>query len=53
MSEGAENGLAVLTTHPESLTPAVILGALQDIGCGQARYQEIGGHTAPFSLKAL
>jgi chorismate mutase len=53
MTEGAENGLAVLSAHPESLTPAFILGALKDMGCGQVRYQEIGGHTAPFSLKAL
>jgi chorismate mutase len=53
MSEGAENGLAVLTAHPESLTPPSIQGALKDMGCGQVRYHEIGGHTAPFSLKAL
>ncbi len=53
MSKGAENGLAVLAAHPGSLTPDVILGALKDMGCGQTRYREIGGHTAPFSLKAL
>jgi chorismate mutase len=53
MTEGTANALAVLTAHPESLSPAFVLGALKDMGCGQARYTEIGGHTAPFSLKGL
>jgi chorismate mutase len=53
MAEGTANALAVLTAHPDSLSPAFITGALKDLGCGQVRYQEIGGHTAPFSIKAL
>jgi chorismate mutase len=53
MTEGTANALAVLTAHPQSLTPAFVLGAVKELGCGQARYVEIGGHTAPFSLKAL
>jgi chorismate mutase len=53
MTEGTANALAALAAHPESLSPAFIIGALQEIGCGQVRYHEIGGHTAPFSVRAL
>ena len=53
MSEGTAHALAVLTAHPESLSPAFVTGALTEMGCGQVRYHEIGGHTAPFSIKAL
>ncbi len=53
MTEGTSNALAVLTAHAETLSPAFIVGALQEIGCGQVRYHEIGGHTAPFSVRAL
>jgi chorismate mutase len=53
MTEGTANALAVLTAHPEALSPAFIAATLGDIGCGQVRYHEIGGHTAPFSLQAL
>jgi hypothetical protein len=35
------------------LSPAFIVGALQEIGCGQVRYHEIGGHTAQFSVRGL
>jgi chorismate mutase len=52
MTEGTANALAVLTAHPETLSPTFITATLADIGCGQVRYQEIGGHTAPFSIKA-
>ncbi|MGL4239790.1 MAG: chorismate mutase [Beijerinckiaceae bacterium] len=53
MTEGTANALAALAAQPQTLTPAFIIGALQEIGCGQVRYHEIGGHTAPFSVRAL
>jgi chorismate mutase len=51
--EGTANDLAVLAAHPDALSPAFVTAALKDMGCGQVRHVEIGGHTAPFSLKAL
>lgn len=53
MTEGTATELAVLTAHPQTLSPAFITATLQDMGCGKVRYAEIGGHTAPFSIKAL
>ncbi|MGL4635574.1 MAG: chorismate mutase [Beijerinckiaceae bacterium] len=53
MSGGTHAALSVLTAHPESLSPEFIIATLSDMGCGTVRYHEIGGHTAPFSVKAL
>jgi chorismate mutase len=53
MAEGTQNALAVLTAHPESLSADFITATLKDMGCGHVRYCEIGGHTAPFSVRAL
>jgi hypothetical protein len=49
--EGTANDLALLVAHPGALPPAAVAEALQELGCGQSRYVEIGGHTAPFSLQ--
>lgn len=49
---GTHAALSVLAAHPETLTPGFITSALADMGCGQVRYAEIGGHTAPFSVTA-
>jgi chorismate mutase len=53
MTGGTHAALSVLTAHPESLSPGFIVATLTDMGCGTVRYHEIGGHTAPFSVKAL
>ncbi len=52
MSEGTHAALAVLAAHPQAFTPDLITATLTEIGCGQVRYEEIGGHTAPFSATA-
>ncbi|MFM9974317.1 MAG: chorismate mutase [Beijerinckiaceae bacterium] len=52
MSEGTHAALAVLAAHPQALTPDFITATLTGMGCGQVRYEEIGGHTAPFSATA-
>jgi chorismate mutase len=52
MTGGTHAALSVLTAHPETLTPGFITATLKDMGCGSVRYAEIGGHTAPFSVKA-
>lgn len=49
---GTHAALSVLAAHPETLSPAFVTAALTELGCGQARYAEIGGHTAPFSVTA-
>jgi chorismate mutase len=51
--EGTANDLAVLAAHPDSVSPGVVTAALKEMGCGQARHVEIGGHTAPFSLQPV
>jgi chorismate mutase len=53
MTGGTHAALSVLTAHPDSLSPEFITATLVDLGCGSVRYQEIGGHTAPFSATAL
>jgi chorismate mutase len=53
MTGGTHAALAVLTAHPETLTPDFIKATLADMGCGDVRYTEIGGHTTPFSATAL
>ncbi len=53
MTGGTHAALSVLTAHPESLSPEFIITTLTEMGCGTVRYHEIGGHTAPFSVKAL
>jgi chorismate mutase len=53
MTGGTHAALAVLTAHPDSLTPDFIIATLTDMGCGTVRYVEIGGHTTPFSATAL
>ena len=53
MAGGTHDALAVLTAHPETLTAPFIKATLADLGCGLVRYEEIGGHTTPFSATAL
>jgi chorismate mutase len=53
MTGGTHAALAVLTAHPQTLSAEFITSTLSDMGCGQVRYHEIGGHTAPFSVTAL
>jgi chorismate mutase len=53
MTGGTHAALAVLTAHPQTLSAEFITSTLSDMGCGQVRYHEIGGHTAPFSVTAV
>ncbi len=53
MTGGTHAALAVLTAHPQTLSAEFITSTMSDMGCGQVRYHEIGGHTAPFSVTAL
>jgi chorismate mutase-like protein len=53
MTGGTHAALSVLTAHPDSLSPDFIKSTLSDLGCGDVRYTEIGGHTTPFSATAL
>jgi chorismate mutase len=53
MTGGTHVALAVLTAHPPALSAQFITSTLSDMGCGQVRYHEIGGHTAPFSVTAI
>jgi chorismate mutase len=47
MSGATPSTLSVLAAHPQSLSAGFIEATLRDAGCGQVRYHEIGGHTAP------
>jgi chorismate mutase len=53
MTGGTHAALSVLTAHPNILSADFIKATLADLGCGDVRYTEIGGHTTPFSATAL
>ena len=48
-SAGIESGLSLLVTHPGGVSREAVMAALASAGC-HARYEEVGSHSAAFSV---